>query len=84
MGDEPVVLLAAAARETDAEHRGMGGPGQPVDAPERRQRHVRLVAPDGAREGVPAREGVVHELVVDPEPDGENPLSWDAAGAPST
>ena len=42
MRQEAVVLLAAAAVEPHAEDGRMRGTGEPLDAPESREQHVRL------------------------------------------
>ena len=68
------MLVAAGAGESDAEDGRMRGAGQLLDAPEGRERHVRL-APHRTGERVAARERVVHADVVETTPDGESPVS---------
>ena len=70
VGDEAVVLVAAAAGEPHPVDGGMRRPGQALDPAERRQRHVRLPA-RRTREGVAAGERVVHVEVVFGTADGE-------------
>src|SRR6202035_15351 len=72
--DEPVVLGAAAAVESDAEDGWMGGTGESLDGPGGRERDLRL-PPHGARKGVAARERIVHADVVETTPDGEAGVS---------
>jgi len=59
--DEPVVLVAAAARKANPVDDGVCGTREPVEAAERRQRHACLL-PVRTRERVPARESVVHAI----------------------
>jgi hypothetical protein len=64
------VLVAADAAELDLEDRGLGRPGQLLDAPERRVRDARLLSLR-ARKRVPGGEGVVHDGVVIGVPDAK-------------
>jgi len=68
VGDEPLVLLPAAAREEDAVDRRVRRPRQAPELAEGRQRHVCL-AVRGAGEGEPAGQGVVHGSFLN-RPDG--------------
>src|SRR5919197_564197 len=70
MGDETFMLPAARAREQDAKDGRMGGPRQPFEPPERRERDVGL-AMCGAREREPPGQRVVHVLFLIGSADGE-------------
>src|SRR5207244_6585182 len=59
MRDEALVLLPAAALEEHLEHRGMSGPGEPLQLTERRQRHTHFTT-CGARKREPSGQRVVH------------------------
>ena len=70
VGNEADVVSPAPTGEADAIDGRVRRAWQPLELAKRRQRHARLAA-DGAGEGVPARERVVHGGVVIGTSDGD-------------